>query len=402
VLRKYCGVLSPTVHSSSLSEQVAAAIARRPPLRVPVRRLFLMITPPLAALALAEALLWVVAARGGEDPRRASTWVRWDSYRYVEIARAGYVESSDDPAASNTGWFPGFPGLVRLASAAADVTPARAGRRVALFFEFGLLILIWTPLLPPVSPARRWLALLTAAFFPAWFYRHAVFPLSMTAFFNVAAITLAARRAFLAAGACGAVSAFTYPTGFLVAAPLALGVALTRGLSSRGRLVAALAGPGLAVLGLGAVFGLLHSRVGHWHAFLTYQHQQFGHGLINPLEVLAGHARPLLQGSFEPATLVSLHTVLVTALLLLAAWLLARDGAGRRPVDVLLLTHAAVVWLFVTGVGPDLSVYRPAAVLVGLVPLLARLGAVGLLLLLAVQIALGAGMAHLFFANVLV
>jgi len=365
------------------------------------RRLLRAIVPPLAALAVAESLLWAVAVRSGDDPRRASTWVRWDSYRYIEIARSGYFESPDDPQASNTGWFPGFPIAMRVASAVGHVTPARAGRRVALVFELALLVLIWTRLLPPLSPAGRWLALLTAAFFPAWFYRHAVFPLSLAAFFNLAAITLAARGAFVAAGACGAVSAFTYPTGFLVAAPLALGVALTPGLSSHGRLGAVLAGPGLALLGLGAVFGLLQSRVGHWDAFLTYQ-QQFGHGLFNPLETLAGHARPLLRGSLDAATLVSLHTVLVTALLLLGAWLLARDGAGRRPVDLLLLTHAAVVWLFVNGVGPSLSVYRPAAVLVGLVPLLARLGVPALLLLLAVQIALGAGMAHLFFTTVLV
>ena len=366
------------------------------------RRALGAITPPLVALAIAEALLWAGAVRSGEDPRRASTWVHWDSYRYLEIARGGYVESIEDPPASNTGWFPGFPMLVGLAGSAGHVTPARAGRRVTLVFEFGLLVLVWTRLLPPVSAARRWLAILTAAFFPAWFYRHAVFPLSMTVFFNFAAIGLAARGSFLAAGVCGAVSAFTYPTGFLVAAPLALGVALTPGLSNRGRVGAALAGPGLAVFGLGAVFGLLQDRVGHWDAYLTYQQQQFGHRFFNPLEVLAGHARPLWRGSLDLATLVSLHTVLVTALLLLGAWLLARDDAGRRPVDVLLLTHAAVVWLFVNGVGPNLSVYRPASLLVGLVPLLARLGVPAMLLLLAAQIALGAGMVRLFFANVLV
>jgi hypothetical protein len=46
--------------------------------------------------------------------------------------------------------------------------------------------------------------------------------------------------------------------------------------------------------------------------------------------------------------------------------------------------------------------YRQAAVLVGVVPLLARLRAPGLAVLLAVLLALGAAMAHLFFVNVLV
>jgi hypothetical protein len=357
--------------------------------------------PPLIALAVAEALLWAIAVRGGADPRRTSTWVRWDSYRYVDLARAGYVESPDDPPSSNTGWFPGFPAVMRLGADALHVTPARAGRAAALGFELALLALVWTRLLPPVSRARRSLALVAAAFFPAFFYRHAVFPLSMTAAFDLAAIALAADGAFLAAGACGAVAAFSYPSGFLVAVPLALRVALTAGLSARERLRALLAGAGLTLLGLAAVFGLLQARVGHWDAFLTYQ-RQFGQGLFNPLAVLVEHARPLLHGSLDAESLVAFQTVLATALLLLGAWLVVRDRDRRRPLDVLLLTHAAAVWVFVHGAGPNVSVYRQAAVLVGLVPLLARLRAPTLVLLLAVLVTLGAGMARLFFSDVLV
>ncbi|HKZ31184.1 MAG TPA: hypothetical protein VJ648_02385 [Vicinamibacteria bacterium] len=357
--------------------------------------------PPLVALALAESLLWAGAVRNGEDPRNASTWVRWDSYRYIEIARGGYLESRDDPEASNTGWFPGFPLVMRLASRAAHVTPARAGRSAALGFELALLTLLWNRLLPPVPVARRLLALLAAACFPAWFYRHAVFPLSMTTFFNLAAIELAAAGAFVGAGACGALSAFTYPTGFLVAVPLALAAALARGRSSLGRLRAAAAGAGLTLLGLGAVFAVLQVGVGRWDAFLVYQ-QRFGQGLHSPLEVLLGHTRPLLRGSLEPAALVSSQTVLVTALWLLGAWLLWRDREAGRPVDLLLLAHGAAVWVFVNGAGPNVSIYRQAAVLVGLAPLVARLRLRALVLLLVLLLGLGVGMVQLFFSNQLV
>lgn len=79
-----------------------------------------------------------VAVAAGESayrfivPRRTATWVGWDSYRYVEIARSSYVESPDDLQASNTGRFPGFPFVLRLASGAAHVAPPRAGRGAAL------------------------------------------------------------------------------------------------------------------------------------------------------------------------------------------------------------------------------------------------------------------------------
>jgi hypothetical protein len=364
-------------------------------------RLASALGPPLVALALAEALLWAGAAWVGSDPRRPATWVRWDSYRYIEIARGGYFESLDDPRASNTGWFPGFPLAMRLASRAAHVTPARAGRRVALGFELGLLTLLWTRLLPPLPAARRWLALLAAACFPAWFYRHAVFPLSMTTFWSLAAIELAATGAFLGAGVCGALAAFSYPTGFVVALPLALAVALARGQTSLSRLRALAAAPGLTLAGLGAVFLVLQLGVGRWDAFIAHQ-RRFGQGLNDPLGVFLDHAHPLLRGSLEPLALVAAQTVVVTLLLLLGAWLLWCDRHGRRPVDLLLLTHAAAVWVFVNGAGPNVSIYRQAAVLVGLVPLVARLGLPALALLLALLLGLGMGMVQLFFSDRLV
>jgi len=359
------------------------------------------LAPPLAALVLAEALLWTIAFARGSDPRLGPTWVRWDSYRYVEIARGGYVEVAEDPSSSNTGWFPGFPMVMRLGSGALDTTPARAGRWASLVFELGTLTLVWTRLLPAASFLHRCLALLCAAFFPGWFYRHAVFPMSMTAFFNTAALTLAGASSFLAAGLSGALSAFSYPTGFLVAAGIAAAAALRRGRTAAERLRDLVAGPGTAVVGLLAVAALLQVRVGHWDAFLVYQ-RRFGNTLHEPLSVLLDHAKPLLQGAFEPRALVAFQTLFVTLLLLLAGWLAWKDRASRLPTDLPLLAHAATVWLFVNGTGPNVSVYRQAAVLVGLTPLLARLPTPALAALLAVFVALGAGMAGLFFSNALV
>ena len=70
--------------------------------------------------------------------------------------------------------------------------------------------------------------------------------------------------------------------------------------------------------------------MGRWNAFLAYQ-ERFGQGLFNPVEVLAGHARPLLRASPDAAALVSLQTALATVLLGLAAGLLWRDRQVSRP-----------------------------------------------------------------------
>ena len=118
--------------------------------------------------------------------------------------------------------------------------------------------------------------------------------------------------------------------------------------------------------------------------------------------MLLDHARPLLEGAFEPKALVGLQTLLVTLLLILSAWLAWRHRASLLPTDLPLLAHAAAVWVFVNGSGPNVSVYRQAAVLVGLAPLLARLPTAALAMLVLVLVALGAGMARFFFSNALI
>jgi hypothetical protein len=73
-----------------------------------------------------------------------------------------------------------------------------------------------------------------------------------------------------------------------------------------------------------------------------------------------------------------------------------------RPVDAALLVHGTVLWLFVNAAGPDVSIYRQASALVSVVPLLVRLRSRALVALLACLLALGAGMAVLFFRDVIV
>src|SRR5262249_59031534 len=112
--------------------------------------------------------------------------------------------------------------------------PPRAGKLVSEAFAFGLLALVWNAGLAAVPAARRPLLLFLAALFPAFIYHHAVFPISMVAFFALLAMVLAARGQYLAAGISGALGSFTYSTGFFTAAPLAIAVLLDRTLTLPG------------------------------------------------------------------------------------------------------------------------------------------------------------------------
>jgi hypothetical protein len=79
------------------------------------------------------------------------------------------------------------------------------------------------------------------------------------------------------------------------------------------------------------------------------------------------------------------------------------DGPGGR-VELEQQGQAwrAVFWAFVAAAGPNVALYRQAAVLVGLVALFAQLRSPSLALLLATFLALGVGMSRLFFGTVLV
>ena len=93
----------------------------------------------------------------------------------------------------------------------------------------------------------------------------------------------------------------------------------------------------------------------------------------------------------------------LAALALLAAlgvlWRVRREA---RRLDGLLALQGATIAAFVTSLGPNVSLYRQAVGLVGLVPLLARLPAWLLFAIAAVLAALAPGLAEAFFDTELV
>ena len=356
---------------------------------------------PLLVVTVTQTAMRTTASLCGEEPHRNRTWVRWDSYRYIDIARQGYVIVPKNPLASNTAWFPGYPLVMRLVAEATPMRIALAGRVVSAAFLLAFLAVLGGALFPPMRWPQRLLALLVAGFFPGWMYWHAVFPQSMLFFFSLGAIALGARGRYLSAGLLGALGAFTYPTGALVVVPLGVEVALAKGVTVRQRVVALVKGPGVASLGLAATFALYQAQVGQWDAYIRFQ-KQFGQGLSNPAAVLAGHLSPLLSLPASAETLVAGQTAVATLLLLVGALVLWSQREQLRPVDAALLAYGIAVWVFVNAAGPSVSIYRQAAALVCVVPLLARLRPAMMVGLLFVLVPLALGMAVLFFRNVLV
>jgi hypothetical protein len=367
-------------------------------------RILKALGPPFLALLLAQAVLAAAARTSGVAPFASGSYVRWDSYRYLQIAKGGYYLDLDGPSAdANTGWFPGYPLLVRVLQKASRLKPALVGRLVALGFHYATLCLLWVICRRGApSAAHRVIGLLLGAFFPAFVYYSAVFPISVVTAFTLLALLAAADGRFLLAGAAGAIAAFCYPTGVLVAAPLLLAVLLASGLDARGRLRAVLEGPVLCSLGLAAVLTCHRLAVGHWDAFLQQQ-RRFDHGVFNPLATLAVHLIPLISPDTQAAAYIpGLQTLLVAVLVIAVAVACWRRRAMLTRGDALFLAHVIVFWLFPLVVGRGVSIYRAESLLLPIVPLLVRARAAVLAALLAVFVALGGAMAALFFQTVLI
>jgi hypothetical protein len=292
---------------------------------------------PLAAFLAARVLFAVAAKEAGYAPFAPVLWQRWDSGQYLSIARQGYdlVECSRIGYApngwcGNSGWMPAYPALI-AGAVRLGAPPLPAAVAISAGFEIALLVLLWNGLFARKNP----LALLACALAPGAVYFHAVFPVSMCAFFVALCLWLLLQDRFALAGLAGAAAAASYSSGFLVA-PIAAAWALCRPGTAGQRLSRALLSGGIAAGGLVAVFAFQQATVGAWDAFLRVQ-AKYDHHFAFPLETM------ILQWRSAPRAIALQTVVVAVGMLALAAW---RVAAGLRPRDALLLGVAALFWLF--------------------------------------------------------
>jgi hypothetical protein len=291
---------------------------------------------PLGAFVAARLLLAVAARTGGFPPFAPELWKRWDSGQYLSIATRGYhlvecarIGYAPEGWCGNAGWMPGYPALI-AAAVRAGATPLRAGVAISAGFEIALLVLLWNGLFERRNP----LALLACALAPGAVYFHAVFPISMCAFFVALSLWLLLRERFALAGLSGAAAAASYSTGFLIA-PVAALWALSRPGSAKERLGRAIVAGGLSAAGLAATFAWHQAKLGAWDAFLRVQ-AKYDHRIVSPFSRIVAQA--------QRRDVVGVETVLVLALFLaLAMFCVWRGPRGR---DLLLLGCGAVFWLF--------------------------------------------------------
>ena len=357
------------------------------------------VTIPLAAWAATVAAVAGLAWAFGYDPFHGSTWSRYDSVHYEEVARGGYDLFHCAPGVwkpgawcGNSGWFPGYPWVVGAVHATG--LPLRGSAvAVSWFFAAATLVLLWKTFFRRRPELAALAALLYAAWAPGQIYDYSIFPLSMLAFFTVAYLWLLPRGHYVGAGVAGAAAVLCYPLGALL-----IPVSAAWMLISRRTAVTTV----LALAALGVLFLDQALETGHWDAYWLVQ-KNYGHHLLNPIATTRDSLRPLFHWS--NVELVHVGPALQTALVTCAVVAVAVEAARRRRQldrpDLLLL-----LWAFVTWIVPlsqsYLSLQRSQAALLPLAVLLRRLPRPFVLVFAGIAVGVGIVMEKLFLEGKIV
>ncbi len=348
----------------------------------------------LASWAAVGAYCALLAWLYGYDPFSAATWERWDSRFYLEIATGGYQLNHCRPLepahwCGSTGWFPGYPALVRLAMLG-GVPLHAAALAVPLACSAAVLWLVRDSLSD--RGLQGALALAIACVFPGSIYLRAAFPLAALLVCVLLAVRFAAADRYWLAAVFSLLAATLYPVGIVV------GPAITLAGTGRKRLLPALG----AGVGLCLVFLVQQLQTGHWDGYLLMHHQA-EEGLHDPLDTLGARLKPLVNRRYweRVRVVAGVQTLLVTAFM---AWLLAqaralwREGGRART----LLVYCALAWLMPLLAGGNVTFARSECALLPAVWLVQRWPRWALVTALGALALLFAAMELLFLTSELV
>lgn len=316
-----------------------------------------------------------VAAAFGYRPWESSTWFRWDSGLYLDIARNGYeLTRCDDPTkwCGDAGWFPAYPWAIR-ALHLLDFPLQGTAAVISWLFAGATIVLLWATFFERRVDRAAAGALVYAAFAPGQIYHYAIFPLSLLALSSVAFMWLLYRGRVVAAGIAGAVATLAYPTGVVLAPIAALWLVLQTQLPLGERLRRIAISCGLIVVGAWILILDLQLETGHWNAFFLVQ-DAFAHEWQSPFTGLSDVVGAGFPFSAGQETAIAAQTAFVTLVLVIVVL-----DAIRRKVSVQSADFLVVIWAIATWALPlsqtVVAAYRGHAALLPLAILVARLPA---------------------------
>lgn len=343
------------------------------------------------------------------DPQ---VWYRWDSGHYLHIAKEGYeffpcagnFGYSDDATefCGNTGWFPGYPYLIKVLSIF-QIDLIQLGSLVSKFFYFSSIFLCLLIADIKAISFRSVIFTLLSTFALGFIYYNAIFPMSMVLFFALLGMYLILNSRYVGAGYCCFVASFIYPTGFLLTLVF-IAFLLYKSLLESTFKVYFQYSFFIAICGLCGilyVFGIFEYQVDEWKAFILVQ-GKYGHGIHNPYEDIVSLVNRLSIKDFRISDTISYQSFFAIFGYIILTVLFVIKKMYHEAVYFLTYIYISAYLIFPWIVGGDLSMYRSESLLFPYVLMLKDVKAQYLSILLIIVLTIGVAMSYLFFRSVLI
>lgn len=359
----------------------------------------------LTQIVLTAVLSWLRLPYFNPD-----NWSRWDSGHYLQIANKGYelfpcagkfgYPPDAKEMCGNTGWFPGYPLLIRLLSPLSKNAVILSGVLSKVFYLLALFAVLVIVDIYRFS-LKNVVFVCIAAFSFGFIYYNAIFPISCVLFFILAGFLFLLKEKLWPAGLFCLLAAFFYPTGFLLSVVFALFLLIRENDVLKKKLFKALIPVSMGGLGVLLVFTVFQVQVGDWSAFIQVQ-SKYSHGFHNPINNIGNMMKKISLSSFPPENFMYLQSALVITGHIILSFFFFLKKMHRTELYLLTYIYITVYLLFIWTIIGNLSMYRAESLLLPFVFLLKQTNLKWALLILVVLLAVGIPMSYLFFKSILI
>lgn len=367
--------------------------------RVTLTRAGRHLLPPLVVFLVPILFLWKATAAAEESFMTWSTWARWDSGLYINIAQHGYqfFACRGGGPCGNTAWFPVYPWLIAVGMRL-GFAPDQIGVILSWAFDFGILLLIWIGYLHSESNLRNWLILILAAFWFGNIFDRTVYPLSMASFLMLLSLLTLYRGHYLIAACIAGIAAATYSSAFLAAVPLGIAAVFP---DRAGTLVQrfrnGLVAGAVVIAGLALVVMIQRFATGIWGPSFLVE-AKYTKGFHDPFATLVEAITSEHRDWLAPHLQALVVALAVVASVAATPWF----WRHRMWFEMVVACYVAVFWLVPLVGGSGVSLYRSDAMLLPIVLLGRRLPWYALVPFVLAAVILTYPMAYLFFKGRLV
>jgi len=365
----------------------------------------------LIPFVFSQILLALILQYLHGDYFNSTNWLRWDSGHYLQIAKNGYeyfpcagkfgYPLDAKEMCGNTGWFPGYPLLIRLSTLLFHYPIIVAGILSKLFYVISLYLVARISDLKEFS-LRNILFIAVATFSFGFIYYNAIFPISAVLFFALSGLFFYNRKQIWLTGIFCFLASIFYSTGFLVSFVFAISILLNEGESLKKKLTSFLIPLIMGGLGIFLVFLYFQITVNDWSAFIQVQ-AKYGHSFQSPIKNIGSFFKE--RSIFNPYSIqnfIQYQSLLVLIGYVLISFYFFFRCMYKNDLYRWAYIFISLFFLFSWGIGGELSRYRSESLLFPFIFLLKEVKTKYLAIILICLLCIGIPMSYLFFNNVLI